>query len=164
MFKSYLLERFHDTLCQALVNMVSHFGVDLHVHVYIYALSTEHDWLLVQSNCDIYCMYICKCISFLGETKHWVCTCSLKGSSAVMVIDSMALSLSLNNSTLLQISKVCRVPNCNSTLEICTVSVQQQKGSLDCGAFAVAYAVEVCLGNMLNLTRPKWETIFMSAW
>ena len=80
---------------------------------------------------------------FLGETEHWVCTCSLKGSSAVMVMDSMALFLSLNNSTILQISKIYRV----STLEIRTVSVQQQKGSLDCGLFAVAFAVEVCLGR-----------------
>jgi hypothetical protein len=86
-----------------------------------------------------------------GETEHWVCTCSLKGSSAVMVMDSMALFLSLNNSTILQISKIYRVPN--STLEIRTVSVQQQKGSSDCGVFAVAYAVEVCLGRNPQYAR-----------
>ena len=35
----------------------------------------------------------------------------------------------------------------NSTLDIKSVSVQQQKGRKDCGVFAVAYAVEVCLGR-----------------
>lgn len=82
-----------------------------------------------------------------------MCTCSLKGSLAVMVMDSMALFLSLNNSTILQISKIYRVPNCNSTLEIHTLSVQQQKGSLDCGVFAVAYAVEICLGRNPQYAR-----------
>ena len=82
-----------------------------------------------------------------------MCTCSLKGSSTVMVMDSMALFLSLNNSTILQISKIYRVPNCNFTLEIRTVSVQQQKGSSDCGVFAVAYAVEVCLGRNPQYAR-----------
>ena len=89
--------------------------------------------------------------SFSGETEHWVCTCSMKGSSAVMVMDSMALFLSLNNSTILQISKIYRV--LNSTLEIRAVSVQQQKGSIDCGIFAIAYAVEVCLGRNPQYAR-----------
>ena len=135
----------------------------MHVHVYIYAHSTEQD-LLLPSSCGIlYCMYYNLLYSLLGETEHWVCTCSLKGSSAVMVMDSMALFLSLNNSTILQISKIYRVPNCNSTLEIRTVSVQQQKGSSDCGLVgavadcgldgAVVYAVEVCLGRNPQYAR-----------
>ena len=49
------------------------------------------------------------------------------------------------NSTILQISKIYRVQD--STLEIENVSVQQQKGRTKCGVFAVAYAVEVCLGR-----------------
>ena len=46
----------------------------------------------------------------------------------------------------------------NSTLEIKSVSVQQQKGRKDCRVFAVAYAVEVCLGRnpqFLYLIRPR---------
>ena len=64
-----------------------------------------------------------------------------------MVLDSMSLFLTLNNTTVLQICQIYRVPDCNKELEIVNVSVQQQKGGSDCGVFAVAYAVDVCLGK-----------------
>ena len=92
------------------------------------------------------------CINSLivGESNHWICTCSSsKEKSTVIVMDSLGLFMDLNNSTLLQISKIYNstVPRNESSLKIRKLSVQQQKGSLDCGVFSVAYAVEVCMGR-----------------
>ena len=51
--------------------------------------------------------------------------------------------------TLLQISKIYNsiVPPDESFLKIHKLPVQQQKGVLDCGLFAIAFALEICMGK-----------------
>jgi hypothetical protein len=44
----------------------------------------------------------------------------------------------------LQISNLYSIPANHSALMIKRQSVQQQKGCVDCGLFAIVYAVEVC--------------------
>ena len=53
----------------------------------------------------------------------------------------------LNLATFLQICKIYSVPQNHTTLKLRKLPVQQQNGTLGCGLFAVAYAVEVCAGN-----------------
>ena len=86
---------------------------------------------------------------YIGETNHWLCTCSSRGNATVMVMDSLGLFMGLSESTRLQICRIYNsiVPHHESSLKISKLSVQQQKGYLDCGVFSIAYAVEVCLGR-----------------
>lgn len=63
------------------------------------------------------------------------------------VMDSLGLFMSLNLFTILQIAKIYSLPESLSVLQLHKMSVQQQHGTLDCGLFAIAYAVEVCLGR-----------------
>ena len=91
-----------------------------------------------------------RCSLIVGASNHWICTCySSKERSTVMVMDSLGLFMGLNESTLLQVSKIYNstVPKHESSLKIRKLSVQQQRGSLDCGVFSVAYAVEICMGR-----------------
>ena len=81
-----------------------------------------------------------------GKSNHWICT-SRRGGSIVHVMDSLGLFMSLNLFTVLQIAKIYSLPKSQSVLQIHKMSVQQQHGTLDCGLFAIAYAVEVCLGR-----------------
>ena len=83
----------------------------------------------------------------LGETHHWICSCSRKGAMIVQVMDSLGLFMPLNLSTVLQIARIYSVPTDQSFLEIQKLSVQQQHGTLDCGLFCIAFAVEMCLGH-----------------
>ena len=55
--------------------------------------------------------------------------------------------MSLNVFTVLQIAKIYSLPQSQSVLQIHKMSVQQQQGTLDCGLFAIAFAVEVCSGR-----------------
>lgn len=81
-----------------------------------------------------------------GKSNHWICT-SRRGGSVVHVMDSLGLFMSLNLFTVLQIAKIYSLPKSQSVLRLHKMSVQQQQGTLDCGLFAIAYAVEVCLGR-----------------
>ena len=67
----------------------------------------------------------------------------------MQVMDSLGLFMSLNLSTVLQIAKIYSIPTHShqSVLEIQKMSVQQQHGTVDCGLFSVAFAVELCLGR-----------------
>ena len=67
----------------------------------------------------------------------------------VKVMDSFALFSTMSLTTILQLAKIYSrsVPPTRSSLKIETLSVQQQEGTLDCGLFAIANAVEVCHGN-----------------
>ena len=56
--------------------------------------------------------------------------------------------MTLNLSTVLQIAKIYSVPTDQSVIEIQKLSVQQQHGTLDCGLFSIAFAVEICLGHI----------------
>ena len=62
-------------------------------------------------------------------------------------MDSLGSFIALNLATVLQICKIYSAPKDHSTLKLRKLPVQQQCGTLDCGLFAVAYAVEVCMGN-----------------
>jgi len=67
----------------------------------------------------------------------------------VHVMDSLALFSKMNQATVLQIARIYSrtVPPSQSFFTIERLSVQQQDGTLDCGLFAVANAVEVCLNS-----------------
>lgn len=65
------------------------------------------------------------------------------------VMDSLALFSKMNQATVLQIARIYSrtVPPSQSFFTIERLSVQQQDGTFDCGLFAVANAVEVCLNS-----------------
>ena len=81
-----------------------------------------------------------------GKSNHWICT-SRRSGSIVQVMDSLGLFMSLNLFTVLQIPNIYSLPKSQSVLHIHKISVQQQQGTLDCGLFAIAYAVEICFGR-----------------
>ena len=97
-----------------------------------------------------------------GKSNHWICT-SRRGGSIVHVMDSLGLFMSLNLFTVLQIAKIYSLPKSQSVLQLHKISVQQQHGTLDCGLFAIAYAVEVWVEshNVLPLSRKKCVSISM---
>lgn len=79
-----------------------------------------------------------------------------------MFIDSLALFGSgPNQSTTLQLSKLYAqtVSSSRSILNIESLSVQQQSGHLDCGVFAIANAVEVCLGTNPEKVQYKQDAM-----
>lgn len=59
-------------------------------------------------------------------------------------MDSKSLVSDLNENTLLQIANLYSFTTVSSTLKVQCLSVQQQRGVVDCGLFSVAMAVEVC--------------------
>lgn len=67
-------------------------------------------------------------------------------SGCIKIFDSLA-SMGVSVETVLQLARIYSVPANHSSLTIHRQSVQQQKGDVDCGLFAVAYATEVCLGR-----------------
>ena len=62
-------------------------------------------------------------------------------------MDSLELFMKMNVDTLLQIAKIYQPAPCVSVLELQKLSVQQQHGTQDCGLFAIAFALEMCLGS-----------------
>ena len=93
----------------------------------------------------------CHCSNCVISESHWLCI-SCTSSSAVDILDSMS-TMELTPNTILQISKKFKPQT--ASLEIKKLSAQQQKGSHDCGMFAIAFMVEVCEGN-------DPETVFFS--
>ncbi len=77
-----------------------------------------------------------------------MCTAYVPGS-AVLIMDSLALFTALNQATILQLAKLYSrvIPPSQSFLNIETLAVQQQTGSSDCGVFAIANAVDICMGT-----------------
>lgn len=71
---------------------------------------------------------------------------STDGSGYINVFDSVA-AMGVSATSVLQLGKLYSIPANHSSLMIRRQSVQQQKGSVDCGLFSIAYAVEVCSGN-----------------
>ena len=61
-------------------------------------------------------------------------------------MDSLGLFMKLNPCTILQTAKIYRLPQTDSKLKIQKLAVQQQQGTLECGCFAIANAVEICFG------------------
>ena len=86
------------------------------------------------------------CHGSVGSSEHWLCV-SCCGNGVIQVMDSLGSFMMLNLATVLQICKIYSVPQNHTTLKLRKLPVQQQNGTLDCGLFAVAYAVEVCAGN-----------------
>ena len=60
-------------------------------------------------------------------------------------MDSLGLTMSIGRELLLQIASIYKCDG--DILTIRKLGVQQQVGKMDCGLFAVAYAVEVCHGK-----------------
>ena len=86
---------------------------------------------MFSNNCD-----------YTGGTAHWICTCCT-GNGIVQVLDSLGFFMQMNDTIVFQIAKIFAVPD-QSSVKIRKLSVQQQDGTLDCGAFAVAFATEFC--------------------
>lgn len=53
--------------------------------------------------------------------------------------------MSLNVNAVLQMAKIFSIPESRSILGIQKLSVEQQKGIVDCGLLSVAYSVEIHL-------------------
>ena len=75
-------------------------------------------------------------------------------------MDSLGSFMSLNLPTVLQICKIYSIPK-QASLKLKKLPVQQQNGAVDCGLFAVAYAVEVCYGyspSVVSFDQRKMRT------
>ena len=57
----------------------------------------------------------------------------------------------LNQATVLQIANIINTQNPFIQIEI--MSVQQQQNTIDCAMFAIAFAVEICIGNDVVLSK-----------
>lgn len=68
------------------------------------------------------------------------------GSGYISIFDSVA-SMGFSIETILQLGKIYSIPANHSALNLKRQSVQQQKGSVDCGLFSIAFAVEICSGE-----------------
>jgi len=81
---------------------------------------------------------------YAGSVNHWVCVSS-NDSKTINLLDS--LNVKITRSLLLQIASVFKPDKAASKLYINRLCVHQQSGTLDCGLFAIAFAVEICRGN-----------------
>ena len=101
-------------------------------------------------------MYTCSCTFLNAGAHHWVCTARHPGGS-VWIMDSRVLLQPITASTELQVAKIYNQQSVSSTLHVEIISVQQQEGLHDCGVFAIAYALEVCLNRrpeFANFNQP----------
>ena len=103
------------------------------------------------------CMY--KSTFFSLGSHHWLSITCIR-SGTVQIMDSLALFRRISLATILQIAKIysCSVPPTQAFLTLEVLSVQQQEGPFECGLFAIANAVKVCLGtiqSMYDITRVK---------
>lgn len=77
---------------------------------------------------------------------HWVCVASDGDQEEIKLLDS--LNLKISRSLLLQIAAMFKPADITvSKLYVNRLPVQQQTGTLDCGLFAIAFAVELCNGE-----------------
>ena len=63
----------------------------------------------------------------------------------VLIMDSLALLIDLNDHTILQIATILKTEKSAINLE--KLSVQQQIDKTDCGLFTITFAVEACTGT-----------------
>ena len=88
-------------------------------------------------------------ILFIEEKKHWIFVYRKGGSN-------LNICYSLRNNGKQDypentVRVICRIACCiDSALKVNCLQVQQQSNSIDCGVFAVAFAVDVCFGLPLN--------------
>lgn len=111
--------------------------------------------------CSEYLFLYSPALLFPIGSHHWVCTAYVPGA-AVLFMDSVALFGSgPNQSTTLKLSKLYAqtVWSSRSILNIESLSEQQQSGHLDCGVFAIANAVEVCLGTNPEKVQYKQDAM-----
>ena len=110
-----------------------------YVHNKIHNCATQWIHIALKPSWDYY-QY---CLGY----SHWVCTSCISpgiGPGPVNVMDSMN-ALEMTQETILQIA--CIYKPQGNILELQRLPVQQQRGSHDCGVFAIAYMIEVCNGN-----------------
>ena len=72
-------------------------------------------------------------------------------------MDSFGDTLELNDYTALQIASLVKTNR--SQIVIHKLPAQTQSGVHDCGLFAIAYAMEACLGNLLGSTTEKCTAV-----
>ena len=83
---------------------------------------------------------------FIGTINHWVCVLSVSDEEEISLLDSSSLKITC--SLLLQIASMFKPLDMTTCqLQIKQLPVQQQIGTLDCGLFAIAFAVELCKGT-----------------
>ena len=86
----------------------------------------------------------CSC---LGPNR-WVCTSNIGAKRGeILVMNSLAMQVSINRSMILQMAQIYRAPINQSSLSVELLPVQQQNGYRDCGLFAIAFATEICRGQ-----------------
>lgn len=91
-------------------------------------------------------MYVVILAKSTGRSEHWICVYT-DGTGLICVMDSLSLFMSLNKHTALQLAQIYSIPSTHSVLKVKRLCVQQQHGTLDCGAFSIAFAVEICSGR-----------------
>ena len=102
-----------------------------------------YEYILVFSNVET--------ITVVGGN-HWICISSDE-TAVVKLMDSARMSSSINLETSLQIANIYCLPTRCSALEIQALPTQQQRGTKDCEVFSIAFAVEVCAGNILSKVK-----------
>ena len=65
----------------------------------------------------------------------------------IYLFDSLSLFKRLTKHMALQLARIYSVPSTHSVLKVKRESVQQQIDNIDCGVFALAFALEVCFGR-----------------
>lgn len=79
--------------------------------------------------------------------------CIFSDGKEIYVFDSLSLFKHLTKHMALQLAQIYSVPPTHSVLKIKRESVQQQANDVDCGVFAIAFAMEVCFGRNPKMVR-----------
>ena len=80
----------------------------------------------------------------ISGASHWLCTLISVKELKVSIFDSR-VSGSLNEATVLQLANLLHTNEQYFTIQ--RVPVQQQTGSVECGVFAIAFGIAVCMGR-----------------
>lgn len=82
---------------------------------------------------------------FIIAKSHWVCVFS-DGSVCIRLADSLA-SKNCFIDAVVQIARIYCDSAVDSVLRLRRLSVQQQNNFKDCGLYAIAFSVEVCMNR-----------------
>jgi len=83
---------------------------------------------------------------YTGSGNRWVCVASDRDKGEIILLDN--LNLKMFHSILLQSAALFKPADMTvCKLYVNRLPIQQQTGTLDCGYFAIAFAVELCNGE-----------------